>query len=169
MMKTLVYVALFLSLVLQTSADKNLVQNTCKNTPNVQLCLKTLLADPRSANGDVNTLALIIVDAIKVQATQAAATISKLQQSNPPAAWIVPLKNCAFSYKVILTASMPEATEALTKGDPKFAEDAVVGSSGDADQCEKNFGGNNSPLTALNTAVRELSDVARAIIRTLLL
>ncbi|KAJ8567339.1 hypothetical protein K7X08_019547 [Anisodus acutangulus] len=100
---------------------------------------------------------------------QAAASISKLQHSSPPAAWIDPLKNCAFKYKVVLEASVPEATEALTKGNPKFAEDAVVGSHGEADGCEQSFGGSKSPLTALNTAVRDLSDVARAIIRTLLL
>ncbi|CAN4083014.1 unnamed protein product [Withania somnifera] len=167
-MKNLISLMLFLTLVLQTNADKNLVESTCKNTPNVQLCLKTLLADSRSANGDVSTLALIMVDAIKVQATQAAASISKFRKSNPPAAWIVPLKNCAFSYKVILTTLVPEAIEALTKGDPKFAEDAVVGSSGDSQECEKNFSGSKSPITTLNTAVHELSDVARAVIRNLL-
>ncbi|XP_059295256.1 cell wall / vacuolar inhibitor of fructosidase 1-like [Lycium ferocissimum] len=168
MMKNLVCLTFFVTLVVQTSADKNLVQNTCKNTPNEKLCLKTLLADPRSPSADVSTLALIIVDAIKVKATQAATSISKLRHSNPPAAWIVPLKNCAFNYKVVLEAGVPEATEALTKGNPKFAEDAVVGSYGDADQCEKNFGDSNSPITALNTVVRDLCDVARAIIRTLL-
>ncbi|CAN4079768.1 unnamed protein product [Withania somnifera] len=167
-MKNLFLLTLFLALVLQTSADKNLVESTCKRTPNVQLCLKTLLADSRSANGDVHILALIMVDAIKVQATQTSASISKFRKSNPPAAWVVPLKNCAFSYKIILTTLVPEAIEALTKGNPKFAEDAVVGSSGEAQDCEENFSGSKSPLSALNTAVQGLSDVARAIIRNLL-
>ncbi|KAM3286116.1 hypothetical protein P3S67_024915 [Capsicum chacoense] len=169
MMKILFCVMVFVSIVIQTSGDANLVQTTCKNTPNVELCLKTLRADPRSGSGDVTTLALIAVDAIKANARKASASISKLRRSNPPNAWVVPLKDCDFSYnKVILETNVPSTIEALTKGNPKFAEDAVVGSSGSADRCEKNFSGSKSPLTALNTVVRELSDVARAIIRNLL-
>ncbi|WMV56637.1 hypothetical protein MTR67_050022 [Solanum verrucosum] len=117
--------------------------------------------------GDITTLALIMVDAIKSKANQAANTISKLRHSNPPQAWKDPLKNCAFSYKVILTASMPEAIEALTKGDPKFAEDGMVGSSGDAQECEEYFKAitiKYSPLSKLNIDVHELSDVGRAIV-----
>ncbi|KAJ8560470.1 hypothetical protein K7X08_022330 [Anisodus acutangulus] len=112
-----------------------------------------------------------MVDAIKSKANQAAITISKLRRSNPPAAWKDALKNCAFSYKVILTASMPEAIEALTKGDPKFAEDGMVGSSGEAQECENYFNGSGikyTPLSKLNIAVHKLSDVGRAIVRNLL-
>nr|XP_009780951.1 PREDICTED: cell wall / vacuolar inhibitor of fructosidase 1-like isoform X2 [Nicotiana sylvestris]XP_016510486.1 PREDICTED: cell wall / vacuolar inhibitor of fructosidase 1-like isoform X2 [Nicotiana tabacum] len=100
-MKTLIYlVILLLTLTLETSSSRNnLVETTCKNTPNYNLCLKTLLSDKRSAGGDITTLALIVVDAIKVKANQAAEFISKLRQSNPPTAWRVPLKKCAFSYK----------------------------------------------------------------------
>ena len=166
-MKNLIVLMMLLTILLQTNAN-NLVETTCKNTPNYQLCLKTLLSDKRSATGDITTLALIMVDAIKAKANQAAVTISKLRHSNPPAAWKGPLKNCAFSYKVILTASLPEAIEALTKGDPKFAEDGMVGSSGDAQECEEYFKGSKSPFSALNIAVHELSDVGRAIVRNLL-
>ncbi|OIT35794.1 PREDICTED: cell wall / vacuolar inhibitor of fructosidase 1-like [Nicotiana attenuata] len=169
-MKTLIYlVILLLTLTLKTSSSRNnLVETTCKNTPNYNLCLKTLLSDKRSASGDITTLALIVVDAIKAKANQAAKIISKLRQSNPPAAWKVPLKKCAFSYKVILTVSLPEAIEALTKGNPKFAEDGMVGCFGESQDCEENFKSSFSPLTGLNTAVHELSAVGRAIIRNLL-
>ncbi|PHU01724.1 hypothetical protein BC332_31511 [Capsicum chinense] len=162
---------MFLSILLETKGSNNLVETTCKNTPNYELCVKTLVSDKRSGNGDITTLALIMVDAIKSKAYEAAITISKLRRSNPPQAWKLPLKNCAFSYKVILTASMPEAIEALTKGDPKFAEDGMVGSSGDAQECEGYFKATTnkySPLTKLNVAVHDLSDVGRAIVRNLL-
>ncbi|XP_059289405.1 cell wall / vacuolar inhibitor of fructosidase 1-like [Lycium ferocissimum] len=166
-MKNLIFLMMFLAIVLQTNA--NLVETTCKNTPNYALCVKTLRSDKRSEKGDITTLALIMVDAIKSKANQAANMISKLRHSNPPAAWKDALKDCAFSYKVILTASMPEAIEALTKGDPKFAEDGMVGSSGDAQECEDYFKGTKySPLSKLNSAVHELSDVGRAIVRNLL-
>ncbi|KAJ8542123.1 hypothetical protein K7X08_016989 [Anisodus acutangulus] len=64
--------------------------------------------------------------------------------------------------------SLPEAIEALTKGNPKFAEDGMVGCYGDSQDCEENFKSSISPLTGLNTAVHELSGVGRAIIRNLL-
>ncbi|MCD7464216.1 hypothetical protein HAX54_052307 [Datura stramonium] len=168
-MKKLISLMMFLAIVVGTKGN-NLVETTCKNTPNYQLCLKTLLSDKRSGTGDMTTLALIMVDAIKSKANEAAIVISKLRRSNPPPAWKLPLKNCAFSYKVILTASMPEAIEALTKGDPKFAEDGMVGSSGDAQECEEYFNGGSkySPLSKLNIAVHDLSDVGRAIVRNLL-
>ncbi|XP_055814168.1 cell wall / vacuolar inhibitor of fructosidase 1-like [Solanum dulcamara] len=172
-MKFLIFLMMFLALVLVTNGNNNnLVESTCKNTPNYELCLKTLSSDKRSETaGDVTTLALIMVDAIKSKANQAANTISKLRQSNPPLAWKDPLKKCAFSYKVILTVSMPEAIEALTKGNPKFAEDAMVGSSGDAQECEEYFKATTTkylPLSKLNIVVHELSDVGRAIVRNLL-
>ncbi|KAK6772781.1 hypothetical protein RDI58_028019 [Solanum bulbocastanum] len=108
--------------------------------------LSSYIRDKRSETaGDITTLALIMVDAIKSKANQAANTISKLRHSNPPQTWKDPLKNCAFSYKVILTATMPEAIEALTKGDPKFAEDGMVGSSG-------NF---NSKYTRSNRSINK--------------
>ncbi|KAK4725797.1 hypothetical protein R3W88_030714 [Solanum pinnatisectum] len=171
-MKILIFLMMFLAMLLVTNGNNNLVETTCKNTPNYNLCVKTLSLDKRSETaGDITTLALIMVDAIKSKANQAANTISKLRHSNPPQAWKDPLKNCAFSYKVILTASMPEAIEALTKGDPKFAEDGMVGSSGDAQECEEYFKAitiKYSPLSKLNIDVHELSDVGRAIVRNLL-
>ncbi|KAL3351192.1 hypothetical protein AABB24_019677 [Solanum stoloniferum] len=168
-MKILLFLMMFLAMLIVTKGNNNLVETTCKNTPNYNLCVKTLSLDKRSQTaGDITTLALIMVDAIKSKANQAANTISKLRHSNPPQAWKDPLKNCAFSYKVILTASMPEAIEALTKGDPKFAEDAMVGTSGDAQECEDNFKSKSPPLSKLNIDVHDLSDINRAIIRNLL-
>ncbi|KAH0673315.1 hypothetical protein KY284_024402 [Solanum tuberosum] len=123
-------------------SSNNLVEITCKNTPNCNLCLKTLLHD----SGDITTLALIVLDAIKAKANQGAEIISTLLNSNPPEEWRVPLKKCAFSYKVILTVSLPEAMEALTKGNP------MVGCFGDSQNCEENFKSSISPLTFLNNS-----------------
>lgn len=67
-----------------------------------------------------------------------------------------------------MTVSLPLAIEALTKGNPKFAEDGMVGCSRDSQNCEENFKGSIAPLACLNNAVHELSGVGRAIIRNLL-
>ncbi|KAK4725796.1 hypothetical protein R3W88_030713 [Solanum pinnatisectum] len=168
-MKILIFLMMFLTIVLVTNGMNNLIETTCKNTPNYDLCVNTFSLDNRSATaGDIKTLALIMVDAIKSKANQAFSIISNLRHSSPPQAWIHPLKECAFSYKVILTVSIPEAIEALTKGDPKFAEDAMVGTSGDAQECEDNFKSKSPPLSKLNIDVHDLSDINRAIIRNLL-
>lgn len=93
---------MFLAIVLVTNGNNNLVETTCKKTPNYELCVKTLSLDKRSeTTRDITTLALIMVDAIKFKANQASNIISKLRHSNPPLAWKDPLKNCAFSYKVM--------------------------------------------------------------------
>ncbi|KAK4717037.1 hypothetical protein R3W88_015375 [Solanum pinnatisectum] len=116
-----------------------------------------MLHDECSASGNITTLALIVVDTIKAKANQGAEIISTLLNLNPPQEW-----------RVILTVSLPEAMEALTKGNPKFAEDGMVGCFGDSQNCEENFKSSISPLTCLNNAVHELSGVGRAIIRNLL-
>ncbi|KAF3658281.1 cell wall / vacuolar inhibitor of fructosidase 1-like [Capsicum chacoense] len=146
----------------------NLVETTCKNTPNYNLCLKSLLSNKRSISGDITTLELIVVDAIKAKANQSSKIILMLSSSSPPEAWRVPLKECTLSYKVILTVSLPEAIEALTKGNPKFTEDDMVGYFGVSQDCEENFKRSISPLTGLNTAVHDLSGVGREIIKNLL-
>lgn len=93
---------MFLAIVLVTNGSNNLVETTCKNTPNYELCVKTFSLDKRSQTSkDITTLALIMVDAIKSKANQASSTISKISHSNPPPSWIDSLKKCAFSYQVM--------------------------------------------------------------------
>ncbi|XP_047264290.1 cell wall / vacuolar inhibitor of fructosidase 1-like [Capsicum annuum] len=166
----MIYLVMLLNSTLKTSNhnNNNLVETTCKNTPNYNLFIKTLLSNKRSTSGYITTLALIVVDAIKAKANQVSEIISMLRSSSPPKARRVSLKECALSYKVILTVSLPEAIEALTKRNLKFAEDGMVGCFGVSQDCEENFKRSISPLTGLNTAVHELSGVGRAIIRNLL-
>lgn len=146
-----------------------LVKSTCKNTPNYNLCVQVLSADHRagSPKADVSTLAIIVVDAVKAESLKAADKIRELRprRGDLKAA----LEKCDFEYnKVILGAVLDEAYEALTKGNPKFAEDAMVGTATSAQSCQDAFGGAASPLSSVNARVRDLSVVARAIIRNLL-
>ena len=59
----------------------DLVDNTCKQTPNSDLCVSTL--HPRSSTADVAGLAIIMVDTIKTKATATLAQINTLLGSNP--------------------------------------------------------------------------------------
>ncbi|KAL2459357.1 Cell wall/vacuolar inhibitor of fructosidase 1 [Forsythia ovata] len=146
--------------------DQNLIETTCKNTPNYQLCISTLRANPGSINTDVAGLGLIMVDAVKAKAKETRNAIEKLKGSRPELGNA--LNECTKGYNAILEADVPEAVEALTKGNPKFAENGMADSSVEAVLCEDRFKQVTSPLTVLNNAVRDLSDVARAIIRNLL-
>ncbi|KAL2470246.1 Cell wall/vacuolar inhibitor of fructosidase 1 [Abeliophyllum distichum] len=146
--------------------DQNLIETTCKNTPNYQLCISTLRAHPGSINTDIEGLGLIMVYAVKAKAIETSNAIKKLKGSQPELRNA--LNDCSGRYNAILEADVPEAVEALIKGDPKFAEDGMADASLEAVSCEKSFKQVISPLTVLNNAVRDLSDVARAIIRNLL-
>nr|GMD89263.1 cell wall / vacuolar inhibitor of fructosidase 1-like [Ipomoea batatas] len=154
MRRNLVSVMMFLILITTPiiNGGSDLVESSCKRTPNYELCVKVISADPRSrGTDDITTLAIIMVDAIKAKSQETASMINNLQKTREDLK--TALEECALDYKVILTASIPEAYEALTKGIPKFAEKGVVASSGSAQQCELGFQKSQSPLTALNTQV----------------
>lgn len=143
--------------------DLKLIEETCKRTPKPNLCLQLLKGDPRAPSADIAGLALILVDVIKAKANEAEKTIKQLlkQGGNKKA-----LSECAVDYKGILILDIPQATRAV-RGDPKFADDAVSDCAVEADICENRFNG-KSPLTHVNNGMRDVANVARAIIRTLL-
>ena len=70
-------------------------------------------------------------------------------------------------YNVVVQAKIPEASEALTEGDdPKFAEQDMNDVGLEADLCENSFiGSSSSPLTDLNKTVRNVANVASAIVQ----
>ncbi|KAI8010820.1 Cell wall / vacuolar inhibitor of fructosidase 1 [Camellia lanceoleosa] len=148
------------------SAQANsLITTTCKKTSFYQLCVSTLTSDSRSKSSDLSTLGLIVVDAIKAKSTSTLTQINKLMNSTPQLRG--PLRRCVDFYKGVLGV-IPTAVEALTKGDPKFAESSMVDAANEAESCEKSFGKSKSPLSDMNKVVHDLSVVATTIIRMLL-
>ncbi|KAL2560439.1 hypothetical protein AAZV13_20G023600 [Glycine max] len=143
--------------------DLKLIEETCKRTPEPNLCLQLLKGDPRAPSADIAGLALILVEVIKAKAKEVEKTIKQLlkQGGNKKA-----LSKCAVDYKGILILDIPQATRAV-RGDPKFADDAVSDCAVEADICENRFNG-KSPLTHVNNGMRDVANVARAIIRILL-
>ena len=144
--------------------DARLIEDTCNKTPNPSLCLQLLKADPRSSSADVKGLALIMVDVIKAKANDALNKIQKLLQGGGEKN---ALNSCANKYKAILDGDVPQATQGLQFGNPKFAEDAASDSAVEATSCEQSFNG-KSPLTSENNGMRDAADVTRAIVRLLL-
>ncbi|THG11984.1 hypothetical protein TEA_004628 [Camellia sinensis var. sinensis] len=148
------------------SAQANsLITTTCRKTPSHQLCVSTLTSNPRSINADLSTLGLIVLDAIKAKSTSTLTQICKLMYSTPQLRR--PLRKCVEFYKAVL-GGIPTAVEALTKGNPKFAESSTVDAANKAEYCEKSFNKSKSPLTDTNKVIHDLSVVATTIIRMLL-
>ncbi|TKY72473.1 Cell wall / vacuolar inhibitor of fructosidase 1 [Spatholobus suberectus] len=144
--------------------DVKLIEQTCRQTPNPNLCVRLLEADPRSRSADVRGLALIMVDVIKARGNEALNKINQLLRGGGEKR---ALSSCADKYRAILQGDVPQATQALQFGNPKFAEDAASDSAVEATSCEGGFSG-RSPLTNENNAMRDVANVTRAIVRLLL-
>ncbi|RVW26476.1 Cell wall / vacuolar inhibitor of fructosidase 1 [Vitis vinifera] len=113
-------------------AHKNtpFVDKICKQTPYHALCLKTLLSDPRSAVADVRGLAIIMVDVIKRDTVSILSRINELLKkggTDPHTRGA--LLDCIDKYNAVLKGDVPEAMEALEKGDYKFAEQGATDAS----------------------------------------
>lgn len=145
----------------------------CKQTPYPALCLKTLLSDPRSRSAgvgaDVRGLAIIMVDVIKRDATSILSRIQGLLKkggSGTDPQTHKALLVCIGKYKAVLKGDVPEAMEALKKGDYKFAEQGATDASIEAKLCEDNF--HKSPITNINNLLHHVSLVAASVVRMLL-
>ena len=159
-------VGLYLTQIQFSSAD--LVKQTCRQTPNYDLCVQTLRSDPRSSHADVAGLAMVMVDMIKAKSIATLHRISELLGTAPHPKTKATLRRCAELYdNAVLKADIPSAMEALKTGNPKFAEQGANDAAKEADSCERAFGG-ASPITSFNRSVSDLSRVASAIIRLLL-
>ncbi|CAL1397475.1 unnamed protein product [Linum trigynum] len=148
----------------------SLVIQTCKQTPNYDLCVSTITADPRAATAaDVDTLALVMLDAVRTKATAAEGRIKQLMKAARSSAMRKHLGACAEIYDVIINDEIPEAVQAVRLGDPKFGEEAMNDSAAEPGSCDDEFGaGKASPLAEQNQAVRGAAAVTAAIIRLLL-
>ncbi|KAM3707951.1 hypothetical protein ACB098_02G064400 [Castanea mollissima] len=147
--------------------DDNLIEQTCKQTPNYNLCISSLKSDPKSATADVAGLALIMVNVLNTTTTQTLIHINSLLQSQRNEVKEA-LLSCVENYKIgVLTADVPVSIEALTKGNPKFADQGTQDAANESNSCEEGFSG-NSPLTVENTNINNVAKVANAIVKLLL-
>ncbi|KAK9079564.1 hypothetical protein SSX86_001236 [Deinandra increscens subsp. villosa] len=151
-----------------TMADQKFVENTCKGTPSPNLCLKILLANPKSQNSDLTDLALIGVAAVEDKGLEIIRQIVALKRSSPK---LTPtLNHCEEAYHAVVYADVPSSNEALRGGMAKFAEDGMADSAVESQSCERSFREHGwvSPMTDLNKAMNDVANVVRAIIRMLL-
>ncbi|KAI3423326.1 PMEI domain-containing protein [Psidium guajava] len=79
-----------------------------------------------------------------------------------------PLAKCAELYIPVVKYSLPQAIDALEKNRFGFAEYGLSDAGNEAEECEKNLSGQGgSPVMEGNELVRNLVDVALAIIKVL--
>ncbi|XP_004508119.1 cell wall / vacuolar inhibitor of fructosidase 1-like [Cicer arietinum] len=147
-----------------TTNYANLIQQTCRKTPNYGLCIQYLNGSPGSSTADVNGLAQIMVNVIK---TKASIALNKIHQIIGRSAQKVALNSCVDKYNAVLVADIPQAIQALQRGNPKFAEDGANDAAVEANSCENGFSG-KSPLTAENRATQDAAAITAAIVRLLL-
>ncbi|CAL5199024.1 unnamed protein product [Lathyrus oleraceus] len=143
----------------------NIVQQTCSKTPYPALCIQYLNADPKSSTSNVNGLALIMINVIKNNANVAINKINQLSKSIPTKQKEA-LLFCSINYTSILV-DVFQATQALQKGNPKFAVYNVNSVASEANGCENEFS-EKSPLTAENNVMHDASAITSAICRLLL-
>jgi pectinesterase inhibitor-like protein len=151
---------------LKVKPDIGLIENTCKQTINYNLCTTILKSDPRSETAkDVDGLALIMVDIVETKSKAMIDTINNLLGKSPELK--DPLSICASDYNAVLVGDVSMAVEGLEKGDPKYAEQGMADAVVEIDSCENAFKG-KSPLTSGNKDVHDVADVTRSVIRQLL-
>ncbi|XP_057806109.1 cell wall / vacuolar inhibitor of fructosidase 1-like [Salvia miltiorrhiza] len=148
--------------------DQQLIETTCKNTPDYHLCIAVITADPSCRAAPLQDLALIVVAEIKKKTVEIIKEIEHLKKSGPkemqPA-----LKKCRSYYNAVQVGDIPVAEQA-TWGNPKFAETAMADAKIEAEMCEDAFlkVPNPSPFTKQNKYIADVAAVARGIIRNLL-
>lgn len=152
--------------------DKNedLIDQTCKQTPHYDLCLSSLQSNPESSNADVKGLAKIMADILLSSATDALNYMEELIKQAPEPELERSLAFCAELYIPVVKYTLPQAIDALTSGQYKFASYGISDAAKEADACEKKFSGGStkSPLSDRNSLVKSLSEVTAAIVNILM-
>ncbi|XP_030520831.2 cell wall / vacuolar inhibitor of fructosidase 1-like isoform X2 [Rhodamnia argentea] len=141
------------------------IDQTCRLTPFYDLCLSSLRSDPESGTADVRGLACIMAGSVLASASRTLDQIQELLGRAPDPESEQPLAYCAELYIPVVKYTLPQAIDALDKGQLGFAEYGLSESGKEAEECEKNLSGQGgSPVTEGNELVRNLVDVAVAII-----
>ncbi|KAE8733141.1 Poly(A) polymerase, putative isoform 1 [Hibiscus syriacus] len=147
----------------------DLIQATCQRTPFYNLCVSTLRSDPRSSGADVAGLARIGAHKLKAKATATLRQITGLLKVTKDPNLKMALSECVDYYNAIVKYDIPEAIEAVVKGDPKFGVEGANDAANEADACRRRFKNQPKfPIYGSNKVVHDLSAVVASIVQLLL-
>ncbi|MBA0733451.1 hypothetical protein Gogos_017469 [Gossypium gossypioides] len=151
-----------------TQCDDDLVDQICKKTPFYDLCISTLKSN---SNGkDVKGLASVMADTMLSNATDTLSYIRAEINRTPDPKIERALAYCAELYIPVVKYNLPQAIDALSKGQFEFAADGISDAAKEADSCEKMISWSQelAALSDRNKLIHSLSDVAVAIVKILL-
>ncbi|KAM1633931.1 hypothetical protein ACFXTN_010918 [Malus domestica] len=146
--------------------DAALVDQTCKQTPNFDLCETLLRSDPRSLNAeDAKGLASIMVDIVQAKATKSIVSMDKINDllNKSPVKNQALFTSCIDNYNTIIDDDIPQASEAFSNDDNITAEDRLKDVTFEVDLCDKQFSGLSNPLKDVNKDVHDAASIAAAI------
>ncbi|WZZ61909.1 hypothetical protein YC2023_062016 [Brassica napus] len=165
------FLLLLLPLLAQSSDD--LIDKICRVTPFIDLCeasLRPLTPSP----SDPKSLASAMASVVLGNMTDTLGYIQSLiRHSHDPAAERA-LAQCAELYRPVVKFNIPQAIDAMRRGELGFATYVLGDAEKQTDTCQKwiNSAGaddeNSVALTARNKQVKNLCDVAISVIKSLM-
>ncbi|WCJ23275.1 Plant invertase/pectin methylesterase inhibitor superfamily protein [Euphorbia peplus] len=147
----------------------DLIKNTCKKTPDYDLCVSTLQADSRSSNTSIEGLASIVANVTLLNATEILNYTRELIDDNSDEELERRLAYCAEVYISLEQDVLPQAINALANGQFGFAKYGISEAGDEVHECEKKIPESfKPPLNEMNRIMQNLCDVCVAIIDILL-
>lgn len=148
--------------------DADLIEDTCRKTPKLDLCtssLRSFLTGGREAK-DVRTIARIMTDAILRR--KASATRDKIDELRKLSPTRRPLIICSYNYNKIIETNIEQARIALDSFRYNDALQNVNGVEALSNECRSAIGFlRDSPLVNICTEVSDVAEVAASIIQQL--
>lgn len=145
-----------------------LITATCKRTSNFNLCIKTLESDPRSFNADVKGLAKISLEISLTKANQTLDLVGDLFKNTGDDMMFRILGTCIEEYNKAVSNYLPGALSALQSNNYGASKAGADNAAADAQVCEQQISGRQSPVEGPSKMVKELCFVASGIVSTLL-
>ncbi|XP_074283951.1 cell wall / vacuolar inhibitor of fructosidase 1-like [Silene latifolia] len=147
----------------------NLIDFTCKQTPDYNLCASTLNSDPRSRSAkDMKALATILVDHVNDKASSTRLHIATLfMDPKTDSNTKLYLDQCVTRYDKILSYWIPNAKTSMANDDYSKAQEYIDALPTTIELCERNFeflGHVKSPITNDSKAMDDIAKVAIAVV-----
>lgn len=170
------YLSLFLLLVLPSlaqSSDDDLIDKICKATPFCDLCeasLRPLTPSP----SDPKSLAEAMANVVLGNITDTLVYVQSLVKHAHDPAVERALAQCAELYRPVVKFNIPQAIQAMQRGEFGFATYVLGDTEKQTDSCQKGINSTGADdessvaLTARNKLVKNLCDVAISVIKSLM-
>ncbi|KAJ4836092.1 hypothetical protein Tsubulata_029658 [Turnera subulata] len=146
----------------------DLIEKTCKKTPHHDLCVSSLQSSNQSSRADVKGLASIMANITLSNATDTLSYIQLLINQTTDSDLERRLDYCGEVYIQVVEYILPQAIDALVKGQYGFADYGMSDAGSETDSCQDKISKFKLPVTDRNKLVHDLAEVTEAICKILL-